>query len=112
MAVQLERVGRDELKIDRSFISQADASAATIVTSTIERGHSLGLKVVAEGVARGTCCAGWAATSRRAYLISPPLLLTQVAPFVREANRLLPASDSSVLQIEALAQLTPRKGAR
>jgi len=31
---------------------------------------------------------------------------------VREANRLLSASDSTVLQIEALAQLTPRKGAR
>ena len=40
----------DELKIDRSFIAQAGSSAVTIITSTIELGHSMGLKVVAEGV--------------------------------------------------------------
>ena len=47
---QLSVLPLDELKIDRTFISQAQASAVTIVTSTIELGHSLGLKVVAEGV--------------------------------------------------------------
>jgi diguanylate cyclase (GGDEF)-like protein len=42
----------DELKIDRSFISRMteDAMTTTIVRSTIELGHSLGLNVVAEGV--------------------------------------------------------------
>src|SRR5262249_1447004 len=40
----------DELKIDRSFITHADANEVTIVSSTIELGHRLGLKVVAEGV--------------------------------------------------------------
>lgn len=42
----------DELKIDRSFVSRmtSDATTALIVRSTIELGHSLGLKVVAEGV--------------------------------------------------------------
>ncbi|HEY5807727.1 MAG TPA: EAL domain-containing protein [Povalibacter sp.] len=42
----------DELKIDRSFISHMtqDATTSLIVRSTIELGHSLGLKVVAEGV--------------------------------------------------------------
>ena len=41
-----------ELKIDRSFISGMVAirDSSTIVRSTIELGHSLGLKVVAEGV--------------------------------------------------------------
>jgi diguanylate cyclase (GGDEF)-like protein len=112
---QLSVLPLDELKIDRSFISQADASAVTIVTSTIELGHSLGLKVVAEGVEDA---AAWNLLRRlgcdfaQGYLISPPLLLTQVAPFVREANRLLPASDSTVLQIEALAQLTGGKATR
>ncbi|CAN5558315.1 hypothetical protein BH10ACT11_BH10ACT11_06810 [soil metagenome] len=42
----------DELKIDRSFISQmsGDARSAAIVRSTIELGHALDLDVVAEGV--------------------------------------------------------------
>jgi diguanylate cyclase len=109
---QLSVLPLDELKIDRSFISHADSSAVTIVTSTIELGHSLGLKVVAEGVEEA---ASWNLLRRlgcdfaQGYLISPPLLPSQVPPFVREANRLLPASDSTVLQIEALAQLTGRK---
>jgi diguanylate cyclase (GGDEF)-like protein len=41
-----------ELKIDRSFIARmvADESSALIVRSTIELGHNLGLRVIAEGV--------------------------------------------------------------
>jgi diguanylate cyclase (GGDEF)-like protein len=41
-----------ELKIDRSFISRMgiDEEISTIVRSTIDLGHNLGLKVVAEGV--------------------------------------------------------------
>jgi diguanylate cyclase (GGDEF)-like protein len=42
----------DELKLDRSFIFPitADDRTATLVTSTIELAHSLGLRMVAEGV--------------------------------------------------------------
>src|SRR4051812_7295602 len=42
----------DELKIDRSFVMHMkdDSTTSMIVRSTIELGHSLGLKVVAEGV--------------------------------------------------------------
>jgi EAL domain-containing protein (putative c-di-GMP-specific phosphodiesterase class I) len=42
----------DELKIDRSFVMlmTQDDTTSMIVRSTIELGHSLGLKVVAEGV--------------------------------------------------------------
>jgi diguanylate cyclase (GGDEF)-like protein len=40
-----------ELKIDQSFISRmADPEISTIVRSTIDLGHNLGLQVVAEGV--------------------------------------------------------------
>ena len=46
------RLPVQELKIDRSFISRmtTDAEISTIVRSTIDLGHNLGLKVVAEGV--------------------------------------------------------------
>jgi len=46
------RLPVDELKIDRSFVMRmsTDPTTLTIVRSTIELGHNLGLKVVAEGV--------------------------------------------------------------
>jgi diguanylate cyclase (GGDEF)-like protein len=67
-----------ELKIDRSFVSHMidDRDLATIVRSTIELGHSLGLKVVAEGVEDGQ---GFAllrelgCDGAQGYFMSPPL---------------------------------------
>lgn len=51
----LKRLDIDELKIDKSFIMQLDpaSSDAIIVASTIELGHNLGLRIVAEGVEDG-----------------------------------------------------------
>jgi diguanylate cyclase (GGDEF)-like protein/PAS domain S-box-containing protein len=48
----LQRLPTDELKIDRSFVTTLAASPddVIIVRSTIELGHQLGLRVVAEGV--------------------------------------------------------------
>jgi diguanylate cyclase (GGDEF)-like protein len=48
----LKRLPINELKIDRSFVSSLthDTSDMIIVRSTINLGHDLGLKVVAEGV--------------------------------------------------------------
>ena len=48
----LRRLPIDELKIDRSFVSPmlSDESDLIIVRSTINLGHDLGLKVVAEGI--------------------------------------------------------------
>ena len=49
---QLSRLPLDQLKIDRGFITHAHerAADATIVKSTIELAHNMGLTVVAEGV--------------------------------------------------------------
>ncbi|WP_395701065.1 putative bifunctional diguanylate cyclase/phosphodiesterase [Aquabacterium sp.] len=48
----LQRLPVDELKIDKAFVMAmpGDAGAATIVRSTIDLAHNLGLTVVAEGV--------------------------------------------------------------
>jgi diguanylate cyclase (GGDEF)-like protein len=48
----LKELPVDELKIDRSFVGQmaTSQSDAVIVRSTIDLGHNLGLRVVAEGV--------------------------------------------------------------
>lgn len=48
----LKRMIANELKIDRSFVLHIteEAADATIVGSTVQMAHSLGLKVVAEGI--------------------------------------------------------------
>jgi len=50
--LQLYRLPYGELKVERSFVIDAldSQEAATIIHATIELGHRLGLKVVAEGV--------------------------------------------------------------
>jgi EAL domain-containing protein (putative c-di-GMP-specific phosphodiesterase class I) len=105
---QLSVLPVDELKIDRSFISAAAGDTVTIVTSTIELGHRLGLKVVAEGVEEP---AAWNLLRRlgcdfaQGYLISRPMPAAEVPGFVQQANQLLPPSDSTQLQLRALEEL-------
>ena len=55
----LKQFDIDELKIDRSFIMNLDveSSDAIIVASTVELGHNLGLRIVAEGVEDGATLA-------------------------------------------------------
>ncbi len=112
----LSRLPVDELKIDRSFITHAHERRddEAIVMSTIELAHSMGLRVVAEGVETAEC---WNLLRRlgcdfaQGYLISRPLSATDIAPFVHQANQLLSSSDSTVRQIRALEELStvPRR---
>jgi EAL domain-containing protein (putative c-di-GMP-specific phosphodiesterase class I) len=107
---QLSRLPVDELKIDRSLIAHAHARPddAMIVTSTIELAHSMGLRVVAEGVEN---VEAWNLLRRlgcdlaQGYLISKPLPPHEVIAFVGRANQLLQDSDSTLLQMQALEQL-------
>ena len=48
----LQRLPVDEIKIDRAFVRELGAAAndGVIVRSTVDLGHAMGLKVVAEGV--------------------------------------------------------------
>lgn len=75
---QLKRMPVQELKIDQSFIRDLDDASedAVIVRSTIEMSHSLGLKVVAEGVEfeHSLLLLGrWHCDIAQGYLISRPL---------------------------------------
>jgi diguanylate cyclase (GGDEF)-like protein len=92
-----------ELKIDRTFVSHMsdNLNLATIVRSTIELGHSLGLSVVAEGVedSRGLALLReLGCDSAQGYYLSPPL---PAAAFVDWLSGRLPqgegveASDSA-----------------
>ncbi|NQD95975.1 EAL domain-containing protein, partial [Pseudomonas sp. CrR25] len=75
---QLKRMPVQELKIDQSFIRDLDDTSedAVIVRSTIEMSHSLGLKVVAEGVELERSLRlleRWRCDTVQGYLISRPL---------------------------------------
>ncbi len=78
-----------ELKIDRSFVAgmAGDRDDAVIVASTIDLGHNLGLRVVAEGIeteqtwqmlAQAGCDQG------QGYLMSKPLPADQLTAWARQ----------------------------
>lgn len=75
---QLKRMPVQELKIDQSFVRDLDDDSedSVIVRSTIEMSHSLGLKVVAEGVEFERSLRlleKWNCDTAQGYLISRPL---------------------------------------
>ena len=80
---QLHALPVDELKIDRAFVRDLDRSTSNqaIVRTTVELGHSLGLKVVAEGIETPDV---WAALLRlgcdlgQGYMISRPMPAAEV----------------------------------
>jgi EAL domain-containing protein (putative c-di-GMP-specific phosphodiesterase class I) len=104
----------DELKIDRSFVSRAhvDADDANIVSSTVELGHNLGLKVVAEGVevAEALLMLGRLGCDfAQGYVISKPMSADALVAYVREAGKVLDSSDSTLIQVRALEKLSNRR---
>jgi diguanylate cyclase (GGDEF)-like protein len=83
----LRRLQVDELKIDKSFVLQLAASEddAVIVRSTIELGHNLGLRLVAEGVedqASLDLLCGWGCDVVQGYFISRPMPGDAVLPWL------------------------------
>jgi diguanylate cyclase (GGDEF)-like protein len=82
------RLPVQELKIDQSFISRmaADEEIATIVRSTIDLGHNLGLKVVAEGVedrSAWNLLRSLGCDDAQGYFMSRPLPAAALASWVR-----------------------------
>ncbi len=83
----LKHLPLDELKVDRSFVSSMarDDNDLTIVRSTIDLSHNLGLEVVAEGVEDTETL--WALTGLgcdrvQGYLVSPPMPAGEVVSWV------------------------------
>jgi diguanylate cyclase (GGDEF)-like protein len=85
---QLHALPVDELKIDRAFVGNLDHSTSNlaIVRTTIELGHSLGLKVVAEGIETPEVWTGLLRLGcdlAQGYYISRPMPASQVSAWTR-----------------------------
>jgi EAL domain-containing protein (putative c-di-GMP-specific phosphodiesterase class I) len=97
----LKQFDIDELKIDRSFIMELDteSSDAIIVASTVELGHNLGLRIVAEGVEDGDTLEwlkGLGCDIAQGYHIGRPMAPDAVVEVVEQrlVNRKSQASSS------------------
>jgi len=90
----LKRIRGHELKLDRSIVADVTGSQrdALIVRSTIDLAHSLGLKVVAEGIETDACfsvLAGMGCDVAQGYLIARPQPLSQLFEFLGQDRRQL-----------------------
>ena len=91
----LKRLPVDALKIDKSFVTRmtSEPSDAMIVRSTIDLAHSLGLRVVAEGVEDETTrlgLAGMGCDIAQGYLFSRPLPAAAVTEWLRSQATVVP----------------------
>jgi diguanylate cyclase (GGDEF)-like protein len=104
---QLSRLPLDELKIDRSFIIRAHERRddVTIIMSTIELAHNMGLKVVAEGVETQEA---WNLLRRlgcdlaQGYLVSRPLSAADTLAFLKQARSAHSADEPTNRQLRTL----------
>jgi diguanylate cyclase (GGDEF)-like protein len=106
---QLKRLPVDEIKIDKSFILDLSRHTddAVIVRSTIELGHSLGVKVVAEGVETAE---SWEMLRQmgcdmaQGFFISAPLPGREIANWVRSLNTKLESAETPTQQVRVLKE--------
>ena len=83
------------MKIDKAFVLSLGASArdALLVKSTIDLAHSLGLKIVAEGVETAEALAvlsGMGCDMAQGYFIARPMPLAQLEAFLDGQARPVP----------------------
>jgi len=86
----LKRLPVDELKIDKGFVRAmaTDATDAAIVASTVDLGHALGLRVVAEGIedqATWTVLAGMGCDVAQGYYLARPLPPDALTRWLRDS---------------------------
>jgi EAL domain-containing protein (putative c-di-GMP-specific phosphodiesterase class I) len=107
---QLKALPVDELKIDRSFIRDLEQGTRddAIVRSAIDLSHSLGLKVVAEGIetpAAWTALIHLGCDYAQGYFVSRPLAAEQVGDWIGEVNAKLANAESGTAQVRVLTEL-------
>jgi diguanylate cyclase (GGDEF)-like protein len=91
----------DEIKIDRSFVKELEKNTAddVILRSTINLGHALNLKVVAEGV---EVVAGWDALAQldcdfvQGYFVSKPLAAADLMTWMDKRQAGPPAAPAQL----------------
>jgi EAL domain-containing protein (putative c-di-GMP-specific phosphodiesterase class I) len=87
--IYLKHFPIDTVKIDKEFLREvtSDETAAAIVSYVINLAHTLGLKVVAEGVEteeQYTFLRHYACDMMQGYLFSKPMPVAEVAPFLTQ----------------------------
>ena len=87
----LQAIPAQELKIDKAFVLELDASGddRLLVKSTIDLAHSLGMKVTAEGVENAAALATLAtmgADIAQGYHIARPMPLADLAEFLASGS--------------------------
>ena len=100
----LKRLALDEIKIDRSFVTDmaANRDDATIVRSTIDLAHSLGIRVVAEGVENPET---WEQLAHlgcdfvQGFYVSRPVPGSELGPWLRAPKCTLPADGSRAVKL-------------
>ena len=103
----------DHLKIDRAFVQNLPASKneANIARHIIELAHSLGLKVIAEGVERNDqmeFLKTLGCDEIQGYLISPPLPAEEVLKLIQENQLFTNVKEGSATVTEPAAPLQSR----
>ena len=86
----LKKLPVHSVKIDKSFVIDmtANENDALIVRSTIDLGHNLGLKVIAEGVESRDVCdrlAMWGCDQAQGYYISRPLSAPEMTKWLNDS---------------------------
>ncbi len=100
---------RRPIPVDRSFITELSGGSDTIVTAVIALGHSLGLKVIAEGVETADQLAYLASRGcdeMQGYLFSKPVPADEFAALVLARN-----PDGAGSGLELAEQPGPEEGA-
>ena len=92
--LQLNEIPYSEMKLDQSFTRNAtrDREARAIVESSIELGHKLGLKVVAEGIEKQEdwdLISDMGCDEGQGFFIARPMAGDQVPAWVRHWNSCL-----------------------
>jgi diguanylate cyclase (GGDEF)-like protein len=102
------RLPVQELKIDQSFIARmaSDEEISMIVRSTIDLGHNLGLKVVAEGVedrSAWNLLRSLGCDDAQGYFMSRPLPPAALAQWIRANDGLFDTEDATATRNAASA---------